>query len=470
MGTPERFDVIVVGGGPAGQKAAVCAAKAGRRVLLVERERAVGGECVRRGTIPSKTLRESALCLSGLKRRAGEMLGTELSGGVKVSALMKRLDAVLAGEEAVLQHQMVRNGVEVRRARASFVDPNTLALRGVGRSERQVRGGAIILATGSRPRQPDNICVDHEHVLDSDSILSLIYLPSSLTIFGGGVIACEFASIFATLGVEVCIVDGRERPLAFLDPELSTGFVKALERMGGRYLGGRRVLEARYDGVESVVTVLDDGTQFTSEKVLCAMGRVAAVDGLNLAAAGLALSDRGHLGANEHGQTSVAHIYAVGDVAGPPALAASAMEQGRRAACHALGERGGAAHGPVPVGIYTIPEIATIGLTESEVRLRFGVAYCGTAPFSELARGQINGNTDGFIKLVTGPDSKKLLGAQILGEGAAELIHVAQMALIGNLDVDVFVENIFNFPTLTEGYRAAALKALQARAAFAAAA
>jgi NAD(P) transhydrogenase len=464
MPEAERFDVVVVGGGPAGQKAAVQAAKARRRVLLVERERNLGGECVHRGTIPSKTLRETALYLSGLRKRTAGLLSAEISDDVKVGALMQRLDRVLVDQEEVQGRQMERNGVEVRRGRASFRTPNVLAIQGVGRTEHLVRGECIVLATGSRPRRPENVQIDHEHILDSDSILSLIYLPRSLAILGGGVIACEFASIFAALGVEVTILDGRDRPLGFLDPDLSAGFVAAFERMGGRYLAGRKVVHMEPDGVSAVSCALDDQTKLTVEKALCALGRVAAVDGLNLDAAGLALDERGHLPADEHGRTAVAHIYAAGDVGGPPALAASAMEQGRRAACHALGLDAGSAGALVPIGIYTIPEIASVGLTAAEVERRHGSALVGQAPFAELARGQINGHTEGFVKLVTGPDGKRLLGAQILGEGAAELIHVAQLALIGRMDVDVFVENVFNFPTLTEGYRAAALKLLQARA------
>jgi len=458
-----HYDVLVLGSGPAGQKAAIQAAKAGARVAVVERERAVGGACVHRGTIPSKTLRETALYLAGLRKRAEGILATELTDHVKVAALMRRLDRVLAGEEAVQALQMSRNGVEVRRGRASFRSPHVLAIQGVGRTEHLVRGERIVVATGSRPRRPENVEVDHEHVMDSDSILSLIYLPRSLAILGGGVIACEFASIFAALGVEVSILDARDRPLGFLDPGLSAGFVMAFERMGGRYLGGRKLARVAHDGVSAVTCALDDGTELKAEKALCAMGRVAAADGLNLEAAGLALNERGHVPADEYGRTAAPHIYAVGDVAGPPALAAFAMEQGRRAMRHALGLGDSPTAGGVPVGIYTIPEIATIGLTAAEVKERLGSALVGQAPFAELARGQINGHTEGFVKLVAGPDGRRLLGAQILGEGACELIHVAQLALIGKMDVDVFVEHVFNFPTLTEGYRAAALKIVQAR-------
>ena len=245
MSAPDRYDVIVVGGGPAGQKAAVQAAKLGRSVLMIERERSVGGECVTRGTIPSKTLRETALFLSGLRRRAAGVIDVDLTDGVKVESLMRRLGDVLAGQLDVLRHQMVRNGVEIRCGRAAFRTPNVIAIQRLGAEERLVTAGRILLAAGSRPRTPDNVDVDHEHVLDSDSILQMIYLPRSLAILGGGVIACEFASIFAALGVRVTICDSRERPLSFLDPELSDGFVRAFQAQGGRYLNGGRIIDVR---------------------------------------------------------------------------------------------------------------------------------------------------------------------------------------------------------------------------------
>jgi NAD(P) transhydrogenase len=462
---PDRYDVLVVGCGPAGQKAAVQAAKVGRRVLMIERERAIGGECLHRGTIPSKTLRETALYLSGLRRRASGLVDCDLSDGVKVASLMRRLDDVLAGHTEVLRDQMERNGVEIQHGRASFRGPHVLSIQCPGRDERLVQAERILLATGSRPRTPESVGVDHEHVLDSDSVLSMIYLPRSLVILGGGVIACEFASIFAALGVDVTIVDERQRPLALLDPELSAGFVTAFEAGGGRYLSTERVVDCRHDGVAGVVTMLADGTTIRSEKALCALGRVAQTQGLCLEAAGLAVNARGQLEVDAHGRTCVPHVYAAGDIAGPPSLAASAMEQGRRAMCHALGLDAGGAFGLVPVGVYTIPEIATVGLTEAQARAELGGALVGRAPYAETARGQINGYTEGFIKLVADGEGRRVVGAQILGECATELVHVPMMAILGAMPPEVFVENIFNFPTLSEGFRAAGLQILQARAA-----
>ncbi|MEM7309231.1 MAG: Si-specific NAD(P)(+) transhydrogenase [Planctomycetota bacterium] len=459
-----RYDVVVLGGGPAGQKAAIQASEYGSSVLVIDRERSVGGECTYRGTIPSKTLRESAVFLSGLKRRTGGVVDTELSAHVKLESLMRRLSGVLRDQEEVLSDQMYRNGIDVWRGSAHFTSPDTVCVQNVGTSTRCVRADTIVIATGSRPRRPDNVDVDHEAVLDSDSILSLIYLPRSLAVLGSGVVACEFASIFAALGVQVTIVDAYERPLGFLDPELSDGFVRAFTRMGGTYLPGRRVESVVHDGLlEQVDIELSGGDRMGAEKVLCALGRVAHVRGLQIEAAGLEVTDRGHIPVDEHCRTKVPNIYAIGDVIGPPALAASAMEQGRRAMKHAFGREVAGSNGVVPVGIYTVPELATVGQSEAEVVAELGSAVVGRAPFAELSRGQISANTDGFVKLVCGPDGRKLLGAQVLGEGAADLIHVAQLALIAGLDADTFVDNVFNFPTLTEGYRVAALEILSKR-------
>jgi NAD(P) transhydrogenase len=298
-------------------------------------------------------------------------------------------------------------------------------------------------------------------VLDSDSILSLIYLPRSLTVLGGGVIACEFASLFAALGVEVTMVDSNARPLSFLDPELTARFLAVFERLGGRFLPGQKLESVAWDGGSAVVTRLLGGASLRSEKCLCALGRVANVAGLDLAAAGIALSPRGHVPVDGELRTCVPHIYAAGDVIGPPALAATAMEQGRRAVRAALGLclHGSGEH--VPIGIYTIPEIASVGLSEAEAVQKHGGALVGRARFEELARAHINGETEGLLKLVAAPDGL-VLGAQIVGEGATELVHVAQMALAGKLTLDAFVDNVFNFPTLAEAYRVAALDA-QAR-------
>jgi len=461
---PDSYDFLVLGAGPAGQKAAIQAAKSGQRVLLVDREARAGGECVHRGTIPSKTLRESALYLTGLKQRAAGIVAHGLGPATKVEGLMKRLHQVLSAHEGYLDRQLARNQIERRRGRARFLDEHTVEITAIDGRQDRVRAEFIVIATGSRPRTPADMPVDHEQILDSDSILSLIYLPKSLVVLGAGVIACEFATIFQALGVQVTMVDKGARPLAFLDQELTELFVRKFESNGGRFLAGQKHQAVEQDGLGTCAVVLESGEVLRPEKVLVALGRSAALAGLGLENAGLQPTERGFLGVDAHCRTSVPHIYAAGDVIGPPALAASSMEQGRRAVRHALGLPLGPNTDTIPAGIYTIPEMASVGLTEAEARKRHGPVLCGRARFEELARGQINGETEGLVKLIADPDGEYVLGAQILGEGATELIHLAQMAMVGRLPVSTFVENIFNFPTLAEAYRVAALDVIGQRA------
>jgi NAD(P) transhydrogenase len=455
-------ELLVIGAGPAGHKAAIQAAKLGKRVLLVDRDPAAGGECVQRGTIPSKTLRESACHLLGLRARSEGVIDVSVPPQTKVASLMRRLKGVRASHGSYLDAQLARNGIERLRGQARFLTSTLIEIRSVDRSVRRVRAERTVIATGSRPRQPEYVPIDHEHVLDSDSILSLIYLPKSLVVLGGGVIACEFASLFAALGTEVTVIDAAARPLAFLDPELSAGFVAGFERLGGTLVSGRKVEGVARDGT-AVVTRLQGGGEHASEKLLCAQGRVANVAGLDLAAAGLALTPRGHLPVDAQLRTAVPHIYGAGDVIGPPALAATSADQGRRAARHAFGLDAGEASAVVPVGIYTIPELACVGLSEAEAVQRFGSALVGRARFDELARAHINGETEGLLKLVADPQGK-LVGAHVVGESAAELVHVAQMAMVGGLSLEALIDNVFNFPTMAEAYRVAALDSAARRA------
>ena len=460
---PPRYDFLVLGAGPAGQKAAIQAAKTGKRVLLVDREARAGGECVHRGTIPSKTLRESALYLGGLKQRAAGLVDHDIGPKTKVESLMKRLHVVLTAHESYIGQQIDRNQIERRRGRARFVDAHTIEIARIDGVKDRVEADFIVVATGSRPRTPSDIPVDHEHVLDSDSILSLIYLPHSLVVLGAGVIACEFATIFQALGVKVTMVDRGERPLAFLDREITDLFVQQFERLGGRFVAGAKHDSVEYDGVSRVRVKLSTGETLDTEKVLVALGRTASLGGLAIENAGLAPTERGFLAVDSNCRTTVPHIYAAGDVIGPPALAASSMEQGRRAVRHALGLELGPPPETIPAGIYTIPEMASVGLSEADATKRHGSVVVGRAKFAELARGQINGDVEGLLKLICDPSGEHLVGAQILGEGATELIHLAQMAIVGRLPVSTFVENVFNFPTLAEAYRVAALDVLEQR-------
>jgi NAD(P) transhydrogenase len=455
MSSATHYDIVVIGSGPAGQKAAIQGAKAGKRVAVIEREPGVGGGCVYRGTIPSKTLRESALQLERTKQ-SSTTLDVRVPPNIPVASLMRRVDDVVKAHGLYMENQLKRNGISFFHGRAKFCSPTLIEMLSIDGITQLITADTIVIATGSRPRAPAGIPIDHENILDSDSILSMIYLPRSLTVLGGGVVASEYASIFSALGVHVTLVDRAERPLQFLDEELVRMFVQSFEQGGGRYCAGQAIKDVRWDGISQVVTTLQNGQVITSDKMLVAVGRQPNLEDLNLGATGLTLTEKGTLAVNEHCQTALPHIYGVGDLLGPPGLASSAMEQGRRAVCHALGLPEGRSS-DIPIGIYTIPEMASIGLDEAAARTRYREVLVGRARFDEIARGQISGICNGLLKLVADPTGEYLLGVQIVGEGATELIHVGQIALQHAGTIDSFVENIFNFPTLAEGYRIAAL-------------
>ncbi len=459
MTKSHSYDVLVIGSGPGGQKAAVQAAKAGKRVAIVERERFVGGACVYQGTIPSKTLREAALTIAQLKRSAN-IFDSTLREDLEVASLMDRLSQVLEAHKVFISNHLRDNNIPHIHGRARFVTPHELEVTTVGGGRERYSAATIVIATGSRPRKPPEIPVDHEHILDSDSILSMIYLPRSLTVLGGGVIAAEYASIFALLGVDVTMIDRAPRPLTFMDPELTDQFVASFTGYGGTFLGQKQVAAVRWDGVSQVVCELETGEIINSDKMLVALGRLANVEGLNLEAASVAQGKRGHVIVDKEYRSSVAHIYAVGDVIGPPSLASCSMEQGRRAMCAAFDIDPGHPFELVPIGIYAVPELASVGLDEHQARERYGEIVVGRARFNEVARGQIAGIQDGLLKLVAKAGDQKLLGVQIIGEGATDLIHVGELALVNDNDVNVFLENILNFPTLGEAYRIAALNLL----------
>ena len=423
---------------------------------MIEREPGVGGACVYRGTIPSKTLRESALHMDQMKRSPTTLDMQPLSTTM-VSNLMRRLDEVVTSHGDYMMNQLTRNGITLFHGRAQFRSDSVIEMLTVDGITQTLTADTIVIATGSRPRAPVDIPIDHEHVLDSDSILSMIYLPRSLTVLGGGIIASEYASIFAALGVQVTIIDRADRPLQFFDAELIRTFVQSFEQAGGRYYGAQSIRDVRWDGISQVVTTLQDGQVITGDKMLVALGRQANLEDLNLSATGLTVTEKGTLAVNEHCQTAIPHIYGVGDLIGPPGLASSGMEQGRRAVCHALGLPEGRSANAIPIGIYTVPEMSSIGLDEAAGRKRYREVIVGRSRFNEIARGQISGIQNGLLKMIADPTGEYILGVQIIGEGATELIHVGQMALQHAATVDSFVETIFNFPTLAETYRVAAL-------------
>lgn len=452
-----EFDLVVIGSGPAGQKAAIQAAKVGKKVALIERDRCLGGACVHTGTIPSKTLRENAQRIAQLRRNA-EVFEIPMREDMEMASLVNHMNEVLTAHDEYIQKQIARNQIELIHGQARFVDEHTVEVTRVSGKTRTLNAAISVIATGSYPRHLDNVPVDHEHILDSDSILSMIYLPKTMTVLGGGVIASEYASIFAALGVKVTMIDRYERPLGFLDKELTDKFIHQFEEMGGRFIGGANIKQVYWDGLSQVVTELETGEKINGEKLLSAAGRVANVKGLQIENAGLCLNDRGIIDVDPNCGTATPSVYAAGDVIGPPSLASASMEQGRRASCHAFGIDASDMPELIPMGIYSVPEISAVGMGEQQAIDAYGSAIVGYARFEEVARGHISGIQDGLLKMVADPTGTHLLGVHIVGEGATELIHIGQMGLLTDFTIDQFIENIFNFPTLAEAYRVAALQ------------
>lgn len=455
-----EYDMLVIGSGPAGHHAAIQAAKLGKKVALAERKGVVGGICINLGTIPSKTLREAVLYLSGYHEH--DLYGDSYKVKQKITKddLLFRTQHVIGHEIDVVRYQLQRNGIEVISAEASFVDPHTVRLNMVeSQGYRDVTAEHIVIAVGTTATKDPHIPFDGRRVFTSDEILSLDELPRNLTVVGAGVIGCEYASIFAALGIRVTLIDMRPRLLPFVDGEI----VDTL----AYHLRNNRVTLWLREKVETIepyendhgggVTIhLESGKKIFSEKALYSIGRTGATDRLNLAAAGLSADDRGRLKANEHYQTSVPHIYAVGDVIGFPSLASISMEQGRLASCHAFGVETASVEELFPYGIYTIPEISMVGRNE-ETLTQQGVPYeVGKAQYKETARGQIIGDVTGLLKLIFHLDTHDLLGVHIIGEGASDLVHIGQAVLAFGGKVDYFVNTVFNYPTLAECYKNAA--------------
>ena len=456
----ESYDLIVIGSGPAGRRAAVQAAKLGRQVLVVEGRRRVGGVSVHTGTIPSKTLRETALNLSGWRERGFYGSSYRVKKEISGSDLGVRLTKTLEHEVDVLEHQFQRNNVRTIAGMARFIDPHVINVRCGDDSDLAVRGERILIAVGTQPFRPETIPFDDDHVLDSDAVIEAPRVPRSLTVIGAGVIGIEYATIFSALDVPVTLVEPRETFLDFVDREIINEFIHILRDRGMVMRLGCDVerIEKGADGWP--VTHLTDGRRIRSDMVLYAAGRQGATDALDLDKCGLTVDHRGRLKVNPATfQTEVDHIYAAGDVIGFPSLASTSMEQGRIAACHAFGLPIPPAPKYFPYGIYAVPEISTVGMNEEEVRQR-GIGYeIGIARFRETSRGHIMGINSGMMKLIFSLKTRRLLGAHIIGEGATELIHIGQAVLNLKGSLDYFIENTFNYPTLAEAYKVAALDA-----------
>jgi NAD(P) transhydrogenase len=454
------YDLLVVGSGPAGQRAAIQAAKLDKRVAVIERKAVVGGVCINTGTIPSKTLREAALYLSGY--RLHEIYGESymVKQNITMGDLLFRTDYVIKHEIDVTRHQLQRNRVELLNAEASFVDAHTVRLNSAdSQGFRDVKAGVVILAPGTHATRDPHIPFDGQCIFASDDILRLDRLPRSLTVVGAGVIGCEYASIFATLGVRVTLIDKRPRLLPFVDEEITDTLAFHLRenRVTLRLEEEVSAIEPFEDHERAGVRIhLGSGKQIVTEKALYSVGRTGSTEKLNLPAAGLQADSRGRIEVNDCYQTSVPHIYAVGDIIGFPSLASISMEQGRVAACHAFGVEAKSVPHLFPYGIYTIPEISMVGHTE-QVLTEQGIPYeVGKAQYREIARGQILGDSSGLLKLIFHLDTRELLGVHIIGEGASELVHIGQAVLAFGGKITYFVNIVFNYPTLAECYKNAA--------------
>lgn len=455
-----QFDLIVIGSGPAGRRAAIQASKLGKSVLVVDKHGRVGGVSVHTGTIPSKTLRETVLNLSGWRERSFYGRAYKVKQNITITDLYKRLNLTLDHEVEVLEHQFARNQVETICGRARFVDPHTIEIDCIDEGSIRYSASKFLIAVGTKPFRPDEIPFDGKRILDSDDILSLTTLPKSLAVIGAGVIGLEYATIFSALDTQVTLIEPRTSILDFVDRELIEELIHELRDRGLELrLGCKATLvEPSSDGRCHVH--LEDGRLVRADAALFAAGRMGATDDLNLKACGLETDKRGRLSVDENSfRTAVDHIFAAGDVIGFPSLASTSMEQGRIAACHAFGKEASDAPAFFPYGIYSVPEISTIGMTEEEVRIRKIPYECGVARFRETSRGQIMGLGNGFLKMIFAIEDRRLLGVHIVGEGATELIHIGQAVL--NLDgsLDYFINNTFNYPTLAEAYKIAALDA-----------
>lgn len=454
----DRYDLVVLGCGPAGEKGAAQAAYFGKRVLVAEKAPSPGGAMVHTGTLASKTLRESALVISGLR---SHLFGVPLGLGrmPSVDELSYRRNEVAHEEVDRIHQNMQRHGIEYVRAKGSFVDARTIRLWSP-RGERLVHADRVLVSTGSRPLRPATFPFERPEICDSDEIVVLDRLPRSMAVVGAGVIGCEYASIFAALGIEVTLVDGRERIMPFLDREVGERLVRELRRIGVKERFSVDVKACRLAADWDVRLDLSTGEELQAECVLVAAGRQSNVEELALENAGVATGKRGLVLVNEWYQTSQPHIYAAGDVIGFPALASTSMEQGRVAMCHAFELKYKTSVSRLlPYGIYTIPECSFVGATEEELQ-KAGTPYeVGKAELRDNARGKILGET-GFVKLVFAVPDKKLLGAHIVGERATELVHVAQVVLANGGTIDAFIEQVFNYPTLGEAFKYAAYDGL----------
>ena len=459
----ESFDLICIGSGPAGQRAAIQAAKLGGRVAVIERRQCVGGVCIQTGTIPSKTLREAVLSfctLSGVRALGSHGSDFVVPQRPKMAELLGRVGRVIEDETAVIEDQLGRNGVELYNGVAEFLDPHVLRVTSPNKVQ-MMRAERVLIAVGTEPAHPPGVSPDADIIITPDQIMHVDTLPRTLAVVGGGVIGLEYASMFGALGIQVTLIDRRTRLLEFLDNEITDELVHQMRQHGVTFRLGEAVerLAVVEDRQRLGLIRLESGKHIVADMVLFSVGRMGATGSLNLEAAGLVADERGRLEVNDQFCTSVPHIYAAGDVIGYPSLAATSGEQGRLAACHMFGLEVEPMADHFPIGIYAIPEISMVGRSEEDLT-RSKVPYeTGVARFREIARGQILGDDSGLFKMIFHRESHELLGVHCIGTGATELIHVGQAVLGLQGGLGYFLRTIFNYPTLAECYKVAALNA-----------
>lgn len=458
------YDLIVIGSGPAGQKAAIQAAKLGKRVAIIEKKNVVGGICTNFGTIPSKTLREAVLHFSGYREKSIYGSSYVQKQTITINDLLFRTNHVMRHEIDVIRHQLARNNVELINAQAAFIDPHVIAASSAtGQGQRIISTDKIIIATGTKATEDPSIEFDGQSIFTADGILGLSCIPPSLTVIGAGVIGCEYASIFAALGVRVTLIDKRDRLLPFLDNEVSDALAYQLreKRVTLRFEEEVESIEILKSEPGNLVELnLKSGKRIVTNSVLYSIGRTGNTEDLNLEAVGITVDGRGRIPVNKNYQTSVQNIYAVGDVIGFPSLASTSMEQGRIACCNAFGQHFVSLTDLFPYGIYSIPEISMVGRNEQELTKNAVPYEIGRACYREIARGQIIGDQIGLLKILFHIDTHQILGVHILGEGASELIHIGQAVMAHDGRLEYFINSVFNYPTLAECYKTAAFDGL----------
>jgi NAD(P) transhydrogenase len=457
LGETIQVDFLSLGSGPAGHRGAIQAAKLGKRVAIVEKRRIVGGVCLDTGTIPSKTFREAVLSYSGLRSR----FDRRREARPTAEQLFARVEEVVSAEADVMEDQLRRNDIRLLRGRAHFIDPHTVRVE-TDIATTTVKAENVLVAVGTTPSPPPGMPEDGETVITSDGVTHLKQLPKTMAVVGGGVIGVEYASMFAALGVEVTVIEKRPRPLDFLDVEIVDELIHQMRNRKVTFRMGEAVerLEPTKGTKRGVVILLESGKRLVVDLVLFSVGRVGATEALDMEWAGLEADDRGRIKVDECFRTAVPHIYAAGDVIGYPSLAATSAEQGRLAACHAFGVPAGRMSRHFPLGIYAIPEISLVGATEHELTQKKVPYETGVARYRETARGQILGDDSGLFKMLFHREDGQLLGAHAIGTGATELIHIGQAVLALGGGLDYFVDTVFNYPTLAECYKIAALDAL----------